>query len=250
MWSFAIPSFTDAALVFARIGTMLMLVPALGERIVLRQGRLLLAIFLTLVMLPIVPLGDVPRANGPALVRLFLTEIAIGAIFGITLRIVATALEFGGHLIVQSLGLTFAETYDSMQGGQSAVLVQGLVIMGIAALLAADMHHVLIAAMAESYTVFPPLGWSMNEGLAQMVLLALGRMGAVALGLAAPFVLLSLVVNAAFGVLSRAMPQLQIYFVGVPLTIMAGMALLAALGATLMTMHLESLRDFLKLAGF
>lgn len=250
MWTFAIPPLTDAALVFARIGTMLMLVPALGERIVLRQGRLLLAIFLTLVMMPIVPLGDIPRGNAPGLVRLFLTEIAIGAIFGITLRIVATALEFAGHLIVQSLGLTFAETFDPMQGGQSSVLVQGLVIMGIAALLAADMHHVLIAAMVESYTVFPPLGWSLNEGLAQMILLALARMGAVALGLAAPFVLLSLLVNAAFGVLSRAMPQLQIYFVGVPLTIMAGMALLAALAATLMTMHLESLRDFLKLVGF
>lgn len=250
MLTFALPALTDAALVFARIGTMLMLVPALGERIVLRQGRLILALFLTLVMLPIVPLGDVPRNSGAGMVRLFFSEMAIGAIFGMTLRVVATALEFAGHMIVQSLGLTFAETFDPMQGGQSSVLVQGLVIMGIAALMAADMHHVLIAAMVESYTVFPPSGWALNEGMAQMVLLALARMGAVALGLAAPFVLLSFIVNAALGVLSRAMPQLQIYFVGVPLTIMAGMALLAALAATLTTMHLDSLRSFLKLAGF
>ena len=102
--------------------------------------------------------------------------------------IVAAGLELAGHLITQSLGLTFAETVDPMQGGQSSVLVQGLVLMGIAALMAADMHHVLIAAMVESYSVFPPLGWSLNEGLAQWVLLSFAKMGVVALGLAAPFV--------------------------------------------------------------
>jgi flagellar biosynthetic protein FliR len=250
MWSFAIPPMTDAALVFARIGTMIMLVPALGERIVLRQGRLLLALFLTLVMVPIVPLGEVPRGSASGLVQIFFSEMAIGAIFGMALRIVAAGLEFAGHLIAQSLGLTFAETFDPMQGGQSSVLVQGLVLMGIATLMAADMHHVLIAAMVESYSVFPPLGWSMNEGLAQWVLLSFAKMGAVALGLAAPFVLLSLVVNGALGILSRAMPQLQIYFIGIPLVILAGMALLAALAATLMTLHVEGLRQFLRLAGF
>jgi flagellar biosynthetic protein FliR len=250
MLSLALSPLTDAALVFARIGTMLMLVPGLGERIVLRQGRLILALFLTLVMVPIVPLDDVPRGSSSGLVRMFFSEMAIGAIFGMTLRVVAAGLEFAGHIIAQSLGLTFAETFDPMQGGQSAVLVQGLVIMGIAALMAADMHHVLIAAMVESYTVFPPAGWSMNEGLAQMILLALARMGAVALGIAAPFVLLGFVVNASLGVISRAMPQLQIYFIGVPLTIMAGMALLAALAATLTTLHVDSLKQFLKLIGF
>ena len=249
MLSIALPPMTDAVLVFARIGTMIMLIPALGERVVLRQGRLLLAIFLTLIMVPIVQFGPVPRSP-EGLARLLFTEMAIGAIVGMTLRIVATGLEFAGHIIVQSLGLTFAETFDPMQGGQSAVLVQGLVMMGIAALMAADMHHVLIAAMAESYTVFPPLGWSFDEGLVKVILLALARMGAVALGLAAPFVLLSLIVNAALGILSRAMPQLQIYFIGVPLTIMAGMALLAALAATLMTLHIDALRQFLSVAGF
>lgn len=250
MWSFALPPLTDAALVFARIGTMIMLVPALGERIVLRQGRLLMALFLTLLLVPIVPLGEIPRGSASGLVRIFFSEMAIGVIFGMALRIVATGLEFAGHLIVQSLGLTFAETFDPMQGGQSSVLVQGLVLMGIATLMALDMHHVLIAAMVESYTVFPPLGWSMSEGLAQWVLLAFAKMGAVALGLAAPFVLLSLIVNSALGVLSRAMPQLQIYFIGIPLVIFAGMALLAALAATMMTLHSDGLRQFLRLAGF
>ena len=250
MWSFALPPLTDAALVFARIGTMIMLVPALGERIVLRQGRLLLALFLTLLLVPIVPLGEIPRGSASGLVPIFFSEMAIGVIFGMALRIVATGLEFAGHLIVQSLGLTFAETFDPMQGGQSSVLVQGLVLMGIATLMALDMHHVLIAAMVESYTVFPPLGWSMSEGLAQWVLLAFAKMGAVALGLAAPFVILSLIVNSALGVLSRAMPQLQIYFIGIPLVIFAGMALLAALAATMMTLHSDGLRQFLRLAGF
>jgi flagellar biosynthetic protein FliR len=62
--------------------------------------------------------------------------------------------------------------------------------------------------------------------------------------------LLSLVVNGALGILSRAMPQLQIYFVGIPLVILAGMALLAALAATMMTLHLAGLREFLSLTGF
>ena len=249
MLTLAFPPLLDAALVFARVGTMIMLIPALGERIVLRQGRLLLALFLTLLMLPIVPLADMPRDSISGLLRVFFSEIAIGAIFGMALRIAAAGLELAGHLIVQSLGLSFAETVDPMQGGQSSVLVQGLVIMGIASLMAADVHHLLIAALVQSYSVFPPLGWAMNDALGVWILMVFARMGAVALGLAAPFVLLSLLVNVALGVVSRAMPQLQIYFVGMPLTLLAGMALLAALSASLMTTHVESYRAFLSMIG-
>jgi flagellar biosynthesis protein FliR len=249
MLSLTLPPLTDAALIFARVGTMIMLIPALGERIVLRQGRLILAIFLTLLIVPLIPLNQVPRDDGPGLVRIFLGEMAMGAIFGMALRIAASGLELAGHLIVQSLGLSFAETVDPMQGGQSSVLVQGLVIMGIAALMAADLHHVLIAAMVQSYSVFPPANWSMNEPLGLWVLMAFAHMGAVALGLAAPFVLLSLIVNVGLGIVSRAMPQLQIYFIGMPFTLMAGMALLAILAVGLINSHLNAYREFLNLLG-
>lgn len=110
-------------LVFARVGTLVMLMPGLGERIVPGRIRLSLALFLTLAMMPMVqPLLPSAISRPEAALAVLLLEIAVALMIGLTARLVIASLQTAGNFVSQSLGLAFAETVDPTQGGQAAAV--------------------------------------------------------------------------------------------------------------------------------
>ena len=145
-------------LVFARIGTMVMLLPGLGEMSVPRRVRLTLALVLAGVLLPLHRNAyeiDL-RTFGPVLTMLG-QEIFIGAVLGITARLMISALQVAGFVIAQQMGLGFVTAVDPTQGGQQGVLLANfLTILGITLIFATDLHHLIIAALNDSYTLFRP----------------------------------------------------------------------------------------------
>jgi flagellar biosynthetic protein FliR len=207
-------------LVFARIGAMVMLLPGLGEVNIPARAKLSIALMLTLLVLMV-------------------HEIVIGIVLGATARVTLSALQVAGSIIAQQLGLGFVTSVDPTQGQQGVLIGNFLTILGITLLFATDTHHLVIAALNDSYKIFAP-GEIMSSGdVAQLATNAFAAAFKIGTQLAAPFLVFGLVFNMGLGVLARLMPQMQVYFVGVPLSIIIGFLIFAVVLATMMGTYLD-----------
>ncbi|HEY0329972.1 MAG TPA: flagellar biosynthetic protein FliR, partial [Rhodopseudomonas sp.] len=145
-----------------------------------------------------------------------------------------SALQVAGSVIAQQLGLGFVTSVDPTQGQQGAVIGNFLTLLGLTLLFATDTHHLVIAALNDSYRIFSP-GELMSSGdVAQLATQAFAAAFKIGMQLSAPFLVFGLVFNIGLGVLARLMPQMQVYFVGVPLSIFAGFLIFGAVLATMM----------------
>jgi len=227
-------------LVFARVGAMVMLLPALGEQNIPVRMKLAAAVLLTLIMLPLHQREfhiDM-QSLGPLIV-LMVQEILIGIVLGATARIAMAALQVAGSVIAQQMGLGFVTSVDPTQGEQGLLIGNFLTMLGVTLLFATDSHHLLIAALNDSYKIFAP-GEAIATG--DVASLATGAFAAafkLGLQLSAPFLVFGLVFNIGLGVLARLMPQMQVYFVGVPLSILAGFLIFALVLTAMMGTFLD-----------
>src|ERR1700744_5269170 len=216
-------------LVFARIGAMVMLLPGLGESNIPVRIKLAIALLLTLIILPLHRLAyhvDLQVSLNPLLV-LMVHEIVIGVVLGATARVTLAALQVAGSVIAQQMGLGFVTSVDPTQGQQGLLIGNFLTLLGITLLFATDTHYLVIAALSESYAVFSPAGLFPSGAVAQLAPRAFAAAFRIGMQLSAPFLVFGLVFNIGLGVLARLMPQMQVYFVGVPLSILAGLLILA-----------------------
>ena len=236
-----LPAFAAAfMLCFSRIGTMLMLLPGLGEQNISARMRLTFALGLAAILLPLH--RDAyhidPTALGPVLVML-VEEIMIGAVLGVTARLTISALEVAGSVIAQQLGLGFVTSVDPTQGQQGVVIGNFLTLLGVTMLFATDSHHLVIAALNDSYSIFSPGEVVPSGDVAALATRAFAGAFRIGMQLSAPFLVFGLVFNIGLGVLARLMPQMQVYFVGVPLSILAGFLIFAVVLAAMMGSFLD-----------
>lgn len=237
-------------LTFARVGTLVMLMPGIGEQFINARARLAFALALCLVMFPATrPI--LPLAGGPAgILTTLIGEIAIGFVLGLSVRMVMAALQTAGTIVAQQLGLGFATTVDPSLGGQQAAVGNFLTLLGIALIFAADLHHVAIGAIRSSYNLLPPAGFPAAADAAVLAIRAVGQGFSLAVQISAPFIVFGLLFNLGLGVLARLMPQFQIFFLAMPATILAGMLVMLAVLAVMMSVFVENLGGFMAdLAG-
>jgi len=232
-------------LMFARLGTMTMFMPGIGERGIPTRIRLVIALMLTLVMLPIYRgnYPTVPMANFGPIVALLVQEAIVGAVLGMTARLTLSALEVAGATIANQMGLGFATAVDPNQGQQGMMIGNLLAMLGVALIFATDMHHLAIGALDYSYTLFKPGEFMPASDVTQLMLSVVAGAFKIGVQLAAPFLVFGLLFNLGLGLLARLMPQLQVFFLGLPISIMVGFGMLAAfLGAVMLGFlgHLET----------
>jgi flagellar biosynthetic protein FliR len=224
-------------LVFARIGTMLMLLPGLGELSVPVRMRLTAALLLAAVLLPLHRAAyQIDLASfGPVLAMLG-EEVFVGAVLGLAARLTIAALQIGGSIVAQQMGLAFVTSIDPAERDQSVILANFLTMLGVTLIFATDMHHLVIAALDDSYRVFAPGEVPLLGDVAELTTRTVASTFRIGLQLAAPFLVFGLLFNVGLGVLSRLMPQMQVFFVGLPLSILLGfLILLLVLGAMMAT---------------
>lgn len=229
-------------LLFARLGSFLMLVPALGESTIPQRLRLSFALALCVMLYPLLaPRLPAMPAGIPAMVLLLLGELAVGLVLGVLTRIMVMATQVAGSIIAFQTGLSMAMAADPTQGGsQSAIFGGFLSFLGIALIFATDLHHLALAAIYQSYSVFAPGTGLMAEDLAQAVIRTVSGAFTVGVQMAAPFIVFGMVFNLGAGILARLMPQLQVYFILMPANIMAGLVLLALLLTMMMGWYLTA----------
>lgn len=221
-------------LIFTRVGTAFVTLPGVGEAFVAPRVRLLLALFMSLILVPVVgPHLPAMPADVSKLLLLIVGEAFYGGFIGLVARLIIVAVETAGMIIAMQISLSNASVFNPAMSSQSSLVSALLGMLALTLMFATDMHHLMLLAVADSYTVFQPgtvpvygdfadtYGKLMDESF---------RMGAQ---LSAPFIVLGLVFYLGLGLLSRLMPQLQIFFVAIPAQIYLGMALMALFLSTL-----------------
>jgi flagellar biosynthetic protein FliR len=229
-------------LVFGRIGAMVMLLPGFGEGFIPVRVKLAIALLLTLIILPLHRAAyHVDMQSVAPLAVLLVHEIIIGVVLGATARVTLAALHVAGSIIAQQLGLGFVTSVDPTQGQQGALMGNFLTLLGIALLFATDTHYLVIAALNDSYKIFSPGELMPSGDVAALATRAFAGAFKIGLQLSAPFLVFGLVFNIGLGVLARLMPQMQVYFVGVPLSILIGFMIFAAVLASMMGTYMDYL---------
>ena len=227
-------------LVFARVSAMVMLLPGLGESNIPVRIKLAMAVLLTLIILPLHRAAyTIDMQSLTSLVILMLHEIIIGIVLGATAQVAMSALQVAGSVIAQQLGLGFVTAVDPTQGQQGVVIGNFLTLLGVTLLFATDSHYLVIAALNDSYSIFSPGDGVPNGDVAALATRAFAAAFKIGLQLSAPFLVFGLVFNIGLGVLARLMPQMQVYFVGVPLSILTGFLIFAAVLAAMMGTFLD-----------
>lgn len=222
-----------ASLIFSRLGAMLMLIPGIGEQIVPARIRLAFALLMTLMLYPLLA-GAMPALPGTvgSLAAAVIKELLIGLMVGGILRMFLSSLAAAGEIVSLQTTLSFAQTAAPGQAQPSTSLSTFLGLMGVVLIMTTDLHHLFLAAVVNSYDLFPVSRAAPLADAATMAVQTVGRSFSLGLQLAAPVVVFSLIFNIAAGLIGRAMPQFQVFFVATPLMLLLGLSLFAlSLGA-------------------
>ena len=227
-------------LVFARVAAMVMVLPALGQSNIPVRIKIAIAVLLTLIILPLHRADyTIDMSSMTPLMISMLHEIVIGIVLGATAQVAMSALQVAGSVIAQQLGLGFVTAVDPTQGQQGVVIGNFLTMLGVTLLFATDSHHLIIAALNDSYKIFSPGDLVPSGDVAELATRAFTAAFKIGMQLSAPFLVFGLVFNIGLGVLARLMPQMQVYFVGVPLSILTGFLIFAGVLAAMMGTFLD-----------
>ncbi len=212
---------------FARIGACLMVAPMFGARFVPARTRVVLAAAITALVIPLVP----PPAIAPFSPQGFIVvaqQLLIGVAMGFALQVIFDSLGLAGQLLANSMGLSFAFNVDPLRGNSTAALGQLYIILATLTFLALGGHLALLEVLVNGFITLP-IGTSGlgHEGLWMMVLWG-GQLFAGAVMIALPGVTALLIVNLAFGVVSRAAPTLNLFAVGFPISLVVGLLVVLA----------------------
>jgi len=212
---------------FLRISGFVMAAPVLGTRALPMRARVILVLAITSVIAPVVAPATAIEPFSAAGLLTVVQQIIVGATIGMVLRLVFMVFEFAGQFVAQQTGLGFAAMVDPTSGSQVPVLAHLYVILATLIFFVSDAHLVLIKLLGDSFTLLPvgPLG--LTSAGADLIVEWSATLFASALLLSLPVVIALLAINLAFGVMSRAAPQLNIITIGFPVTILAGIMIVS-----------------------
>ena len=212
--------------VLIRVGAMLMVAPIFGSQTLPTRVRLLIALVVSVVITPMVP--DIPTVD-PLSIEGFVMivqQILIGVAMGFVLNLVLSAFVIAGESIAMSMGLGFAQTVDPQNGVSVPLVSQFLTIVVTLLMVTLNVPGMIVKMLADSFTILPisPIGLTAEDFRAIAWFGQQMYINAVLVAL--PIVTTLLMVNLAMGVITRAAPQMNIFSVGFPATLMIGFFLL------------------------
>lgn len=210
-------------LVFVRLGTAMMILPGIGDSFTPRNIRLYMALAISVVLTPFlqryIP-AEIP--SSAMLFTLITMEFIIGLFFGTIARIFMTALDTAGMVVSLSTGLANAQLFNPIMAGQGSIMGAFLSVTGVVLLFAANLHHLLIYGIVDSYEGFPVGGIPDVGSMAELVTRSVSSSFLIGVQIGAPFLIVGLLIYISMGVLTRLMPQIQVFILALPLQILLG----------------------------
>ena len=215
-------------LVLSRVGGLFVLAPGFSSRMIPARVKFVMAVAISLALTPVAMHGHPVGQDAGDLAMLIVKELMVGLAFALPLAIVAAGVQAGATLLDTIIGFSFAATIDPINNSQSAVLAQLYSLFAVMVFLLTGGDTVMLEGLAASYRVVPIDSFpDMTELAAQIVPLA-GQVFVIGLEIAAPVVIALIVTDAAFGLIARAVPQMNVFLVGLPAKILLGFAVIGA----------------------
>jgi len=230
--------------IFARIGAGAMLLPGFSSTVVPVRVRLLFALLLAFVLLPVLgPRLPPPPAEPFSLFLMLAGEVTIGIFIGIVTQTLVSALDVAGNSIGTAIGLTNMFSFDPITAQQSQLMIGFLNLMAMTLIFATDCHHLMIRALIDSYDLIGPGQPMPTDDLAHTVVKSLGASSMMGLRLAAPLLVFSITFNTGLALISRLVPQIQVFLVGLPMQILGGTIVLTVCLPAIMLLFISQLTE-------
>ena len=209
-----------------RVLALFSVAPVLSHRAVPVRVKLMLGFLVTLLLVPNLNAPPLTDALSGAGIALLVQNILVGVTLGFSVRLVFAALELAGEMIGLQMGLSYAGFFSPATGQTQNAVASFLALLALLMFVAIDGHLMLIHALAESFRVFPIAAADAAPISFDLLVRLAADMFSIALAIALPFLAVMLLVNVVLGVLARVAPQLNIFAVGFPLTLLVGLTVL------------------------
>ena len=231
---FLISQLSAFLFIFCRVGTALMVMPGFGDSYVSPRIRLLFGLAMSLLLTPLLAdkMPPIPSSLF-SLGLLIISEALVGFFIGFIGRTLMSVLHVTGTIIAFQSSLAVSSIFDPVTGAQTAVLSNFMTVVAITVMFALNIHHLMLAAVVESYAIFTPGLYPPGEDMFRYQLRLLGDCFMLGVMLASPHIVMSFAFYLMGGLMARLMPNFQVFFVAqAPQIILAFLLMFAILAAT------------------
>lgn len=198
-------------LVFLRVGAFMTVLPFFSATNFPIQLRIALAMLTALLLAPLLPAFSLTQMGFPALMGLLVKEVAVGLLLGFIGRMIFYAADLAGSIIATEMGLNLAPLFNPLSQNQTQAPGTILFLLASVVMLTLDLHHWILVGFQRTYSYLPVGGAHLSGALFGSVVAHTGRVFFVALQIAAPLIAMSFVITVVFAVLSRAVPQMNVF---------------------------------------
>ena len=213
--------------VFLRIGAILMSMPVFESNTMPHLFKIALAFAASLILFPILKLNPMPMTGSIfALIIGAAKEILLGLAIGFSVKFIFAGVQLAGQLAGYQMGLAIAQVLDPADSEQIPLLAQFNNLVALLIFLSINAHYWFIKALALSYRIVPPLSAHFGSAFGDQLIQLGGNIFVIAIQVGAPVIVVLLVTSAAFGLVARTVPQMNVFIVAMPLKIGVGLIFL------------------------
>jgi len=220
--------FWASVLIFCRVAALFTTAPIFGNRSIPKQVKVGLAAVLTLAMLPLVgPKVGAAPADMISMITQIAAETAVGFCLGFMVQLLLSAFQMAGYYIDTQMGFGIINILNPFTEQQTSAMGQFMYQLAMTLFLIAGGHLFLIATVAGSYVTVPPGGAHFSGDMSGAFTAFLGQLFVISVKIAAPAAAVLMVVDIAFAIVARTVPQMNVFIVGMPVKIIVGLLTLA-----------------------
>jgi flagellar biosynthetic protein FliR len=229
-----LPAFVSAnlfafALVLCRVGPFFLLAPVLSANLLPARAKFAAAAAISVALAPIAAQGRAPLPQDPVGLGItFAQEIGVGLALALALSVLAAAVSAGASLVDTLVGFSFGSLVDPITGVNASVVGQVYTLFAMMILVVTGGIELMIMGLARSYDMIPIGTFPAPSQLGQLAVTALTQIPLIGLELVGPVILAVVVVDAAFGLVARAVPQMNVFVIGLPVKVIVAFVVIAA----------------------
>jgi flagellar biosynthetic protein FliR len=213
-------------LIFTRVTGIFLTAPVLNSARVPLHMKIGLSVTVAMILGPIVKMTAAIPIQTLPFAALVLKEAVVGLSIGFVANLVFTAVQMAGELADMQSGFAFAGMVDPNTGQRTSIIGQFQIMMAWLIFLGVDGHHVLLSGLTDSFRVMPPGSISVNAEVVSGIMGLTSRIFVIALQIGAPIMGAVLLGDLAIGLLSRTVPQMNIFVIGFPVKMLLGLVVL------------------------
>ena len=229
-------------LIFARVGMVFMALPGISAPYVSPRSRIAIALATCLILLPAVgPQLPVRPATAAELFFLVGTEVVIGGFYGAMIQALMATVHVAGTIIGFNSGMANAMVFDPISEQQGALMTGFLGNIAVLLVFALDLHHIMIGGVVESYSLIPAGAPMPIEDMVATITNLMVVSMTIGFQMASPFVAFALIFHTSMGLLNRLSPQMNVFFIGLPIQLLLSLALLLITMPAMMALFMRTL---------